>query len=119
MNLLISLLTLALLLISAFVILLVLMQKNSQSGGMGSALGGGLAESAFGSETSNILNKVTIYTSIAFFVIALGLYLLYQKTASDAQLDIDANAIAPMALESPISPEASSDSGIDQGLVTE
>ena len=75
----ISLLTLALLLISAFVVLLVLMQRTSQSGGMGAALGGGAAESAFGSDTSNVLTKGTIYGIISFFVVALVLYLLYQS----------------------------------------
>lgn len=79
----ISLLTLVLILISAFVILLVLMQRTSQSGGMGAALGGGAAESAFGSDTTNILTKGTIYGIIAFFVIALGLFLIYQSEAAD------------------------------------
>jgi preprotein translocase subunit SecG len=79
----ISLLTLVLILISAFVILLVLMQRTSQSGGMGAALGGGAAESAFGSDTNNILTKGTIYGIIAFFVVALGLFLLYQSEASN------------------------------------
>jgi len=81
--LLISLLTLVLILISAFVVLLVLMQRTSQSGGMGAALGGGAAESAFGSDTNNILTKGTIYGIIAFFMVALGLFLLYQSAAAD------------------------------------
>jgi preprotein translocase subunit SecG len=79
----ISLLTLVLILISAFVILLVLMQRTSQSGGMGAALGGGAAESAFGSDTSNILTKGTIYGIIAFFLVSLGLFLIYQSEAAD------------------------------------
>ena len=79
----ISLLTLVLILISAFVILLVLMQRTSQSGGMGAALGGGAAESAFGSNTTNILTKGTIYGIIAFFLVALGLFLMYQSEASN------------------------------------
>ena len=91
----ISLLTLVLILISFFVVFLVLMQK-SQSGGMGSALGGGMAESAFGSDTSNVLTKATIYASIAFFIIALILYLLYQTAASDQALGIDTDTIAPV-----------------------
>ena len=82
----ISLLTLALLLISAFVVLLVLMQRTSQSGGMGAALGGGAAESAFGSDTSNVLTKGTIYGIISFFLVALILYLLYQFI-SEEQLE--------------------------------
>lgn len=89
----ISLLTLALLLISAFIVLLVLMQRTSQSGGMGAALGGGAAESAFGSETNSILMKGTIYGIVAFFVVALSLYLLYQSTAAESVQEVDLNAV--------------------------
>jgi len=85
----ISLLTLVLLLISVFVVLIVLMQRTSQSGGMGAALGGGAAESAFGSETNSILMKGTIYGIVAFFVVALGLYLLYQAQAADRVEEVD------------------------------
>ncbi len=91
--LLISLLTLVLILISAFVILLVLMQRTSQSGGMGAALGGGAAESAFGSDTSNILTKGTIYGIIAFFLVALGLFLLYQSEAAEHALVVNAGEL--------------------------
>ncbi|MDA9260577.1 preprotein translocase subunit SecG [Puniceicoccaceae bacterium] len=99
----ISLLTLVLILISAFVILLVLMQRTSQSGGMGAALGGGAAESAFGSDTSSILTKGTIYGIIAFFLVALGLFLMYQSEASNrtqivsAGELISAEEVAPTA----------------------
>lgn len=92
-SLLISLLTLALLLISAFVVLIVLMQRTSQSGGMGAALGGGAAESAFGSETNSILMKGTIYGIVAFFIVALGLYLLYQSEAADRVQEVDMNTL--------------------------
>tara|TARA_X000000368_G_scaffold75326_1_gene55756 strand:+ start:904 stop:1302 length:399 start_codon:yes stop_codon:yes gene_type:complete len=107
----ISLLTLVLILVSIFVVFLVLMQK-SQSGGMGSALGGGMAESAFGSDTSNVLTKATIYASIAFFIIALILYLLYQTAASDKTLGIDADSIAPVFEELGVPPSDSSNGSI-------
>ena len=89
----ISILTLVLILISAFVILLVLMQRTSQSGGMGAALGGGAAESAFGSDTTNILTKSTIYGIIAFFLVALGLFLIYQSEAADRAQVVSANEL--------------------------
>lgn len=89
----ISLLTLILLLISAFVVLIVLMQRTSQSGGMGAALGGGAAESAFGAETNSILMKGTIYGIVAFFVVALGLYLMYQSAAADRVQEVDLNTV--------------------------
>jgi len=92
-SLIISLLTLVLLLISAFVILIVLMQRTSQSGGMGAALGGGAAESAFGSETNNILMKGTIYGIVAFFLVALGLFLIYQAQDADKVREVDMSTI--------------------------
>jgi preprotein translocase subunit SecG len=100
-TLLISLLTLVLLLISAFVILIVLMQKTSQSGGMGAALGGGAAESAFGSDTNNILTKGTVYGIIAFFLVALGLYLLYQAQSTSAAPEMDMNSLISSQEEIP------------------
>lgn len=101
-TLLISLLTLVLLLISAFVVLIVLMQRTSQNGGMGAALGGGAAESAFGSETNNILTKGTVYGIIAFFVVALGLYLLYQAQAANAVAEVDMNTLISSKEERPV-----------------
>jgi len=60
---------------------------------MGAALGGGAAESAFGSDTTNILTKGTIYGIIAFFLVALGLFLLYQSEAADSLKVVDAGEL--------------------------
>lgn len=119
----INLLTLVLLLISFFVILLVLMQKNSQSGGMGSALGGGFTESTFGADSSNILTKITIYTSIAFFIISLIVYLLYQSASTENQIDLDASSIAPVVIEAnemaPLAVEESDSAKVIEEKATE
>jgi len=69
------------------------MQRTSQSGGMGAALGGGAAESAFGSDTTNILTKGTIYGIIAFFLVALGLFLIYQSEAGDSLKVVNASEL--------------------------
>lgn len=74
LSILIGVFTFALILISLFLILVVLMQK-SKDGGMGAAMGGGVAEAAFGADTGNVLSKSTINAAIAFFVISFGLYL--------------------------------------------
>lgn len=60
-------------------ILVVLMQRASSSGGLGTAFGGGLADSAFGTDTGNILTKTTVYSAMAFFIISFGLYLGYMS----------------------------------------
>ena len=55
------------------------MQRASSGGGLGAAFGGGLADSAFGTDTGNILTKTTVYTTVAFFIISFGLYLGYMS----------------------------------------
>jgi len=75
MSILIPVVSFILILLSAFLILVVLAQKAKSDGGMGAAIGGGMAESAFGAETGNVLTKATINSAIAFFVLAFLLYL--------------------------------------------
>jgi preprotein translocase subunit SecG len=90
MSILIGIFTFILVLISLFLILVVLAQKAKSDGGMGSAMGGGMAEAAFGAETGNVLTKSTIRAAIAFFVITFGLYLaqVYQhKRANESTGD--------------------------------
>jgi preprotein translocase subunit SecG len=79
LNIIISLLTFILIIISLFMVLVILMQRASTNAGMGSAFGGGVAESAFGAETTNILTRATKWSAVAFFVIALTLYLMYMS----------------------------------------
>ena len=80
----------------AWLVLLILMQKPSANAGMGAALGGGAAESAFGGEASTVLTRWTVYGIIAFFVITLFLTLaqVYQHHHNAA-----AQELAPIATE--------------------
>ena len=82
MSILLGILTFVLILVSIFLVLIVLMQK-SKDGGIGSALGGGAAEAAFGADTNNVLVQATKYSAILFFVLAFLLYLgrIYERKA--------------------------------------
>ena len=84
MSILIGIATFILIIISLFLILVVLAQKAKSDGGMGAAMGGGMAEAAFGAETGNVLSKATINAAIAFFVLSFLVYLGhgYQHTHS-------------------------------------
>lgn len=86
MSILIGIATFVLILISLFLILVVLAQKAKSDGGMGAAMGGGMAEAAFGAETGNVLSKATINASIAFFVLSFLVYLghVYQHKHSSS-----------------------------------
>ena len=82
MNILLGILTFVLIVTSVFLVLVVLMQKAKNDGGLGAAMGGGMAEAAFGADTTNVLSKATINASILVFVLAFALYLgrIYQRT---------------------------------------
>jgi preprotein translocase subunit SecG len=75
MSVVLAIFTFILILTSIVLILLVLMQKAKSDGGMGAAMGGGMAEATFGADTGNVLSKATINAAIVFFVLSTGLYL--------------------------------------------
>ncbi len=75
MSVLLAIFTFVLILVSLFLIMVILMQKAKSDGGMGAAMGGGMAEATFGADTGNVLSKATINASIIFFVLGFALYL--------------------------------------------
>src|SRR5208283_751460 len=81
MSILLGIFTFVLILTSIFLILLVLAQKSKSDGGMGAAMGGGMAEATFGADTGNVLSKATINAAIVFFVLSFALYLgrIYER----------------------------------------
>ncbi len=88
MSILIGIFTFVLILVSLFLVLVILAQKSKSDGGMGAALGGGMAEATFGADTGNVLTKSTINACIAFFVLSFGLYLAHlhvSKTGTGAE----------------------------------
>jgi preprotein translocase subunit SecG len=107
MSILLGILTFVLILVSLFLVLVVLAQKAKNDGGMGAAMGGGMAEAAFGADTSNVLSKATINAAIAFFILAFALYLgrLYQRTHVAQTGDALPTIAAPAAVK-PAAPAA-------------
>jgi preprotein translocase subunit SecG len=98
--------TVVLILTSAALILLVLMQKAKSDGGMGAAMGSGVAEATFGAETGNVLSGATIKAAVLFFVLSFGLYLgrIYQgkhAAASGITLPVIAGSAIPAPLQAP------------------
>jgi preprotein translocase subunit SecG len=75
MSILLDIATVVLLMTSVILIFLVLAQKAKSDGGMGAAMGGGMAEATFGADTGNVLSKATINASIVFFILSFALYL--------------------------------------------
>jgi len=78
-----GLFSVALILVSLFMVLVILMQRASANSGMGASLGGGAAESALGAGAGNALTKATRIAAIAFFLISFGLYLGFLAQADN------------------------------------
>lgn len=86
----ITLFTFILILVSLFMVLVVLMQRANTNAGMGAAFGGGVADSAFGADTTNVLTRATKWSAVAYFLIASALYLMYIAQGSTAAVEDEA-----------------------------
>lgn len=109
MSILLGIFTFVLILTSIFLILLVLAQKAKSDGGMGAAMGGGMAEATFGADTGNVLSKATINAAIIFFVLSFGLYLgrIYERKHPSSS-----GGMALPAIAVPLTSPASKTTGI-------
>ena len=57
------------------IVLLVLMQRPKQEG-LGAAFGAGVTDQIWGSQTTNVLQKGTVYLGVMFFVLSITLCVL-------------------------------------------
>ena len=93
---LISIFTVILIVVAVFLGLVVLAQRAKSDGGM-AAMGGGMMESAFGPDTTNVLSGLTIKATVAFFVLSFLLYLgyVYQRTHVSGSQNALPTIVAP------------------------
>src|SRR5580693_2324910 len=105
MSIILAIATFVLILTSIFLILLVLAQKAKSDGGMGAAMGGGMAEATFGADTGNVLSKATINAAIIFFVLSTLLFLgrIYQHSHARSSGASLPNITAPLFPAAPLS----------------
>ncbi len=106
MSILLGICTFVLILTSLLLILLVLAQKAKSDGGMGAAMGGGMAEATFGADTGNVLSRATINASIIFFVLSFALYLgrIYEDKHASASAGALPLISAPLPSAAPKAP---------------
>jgi preprotein translocase subunit SecG len=97
----------------ALLILLILIQLPKKDAGAGLAFGGGAADALFGAGSGNVLTKVTKWSTIIFFALALFLGYLQsrvhnQGSASDFenQLQQKQQTQMPMTAPQPLTPPA-------------
>ncbi|CAN5475924.1 hypothetical protein BH23VER1_BH23VER1_21590 [soil metagenome] len=78
MSILITLLTVLLIFACVLMVLVILMQRPKQEG-LGAAFGGGMPDSMFGAQTTNVLQRGTIYFAVFYFVVSTTLAVLVAK----------------------------------------
>jgi preprotein translocase subunit SecG len=110
MSILITLLTIVEVIVCLFLILIVLMQRPRQEG-LGAAFGGDMTSQMFGAQTTNVLQKFTVYLAVALFLLTAVLAVLVsKKQASDTKKLFTAppvvEAPATPAVAAPVAPEA-------------
>lgn len=74
----ITLIIIAHVVVSFLMILVILMQRPKQEG-LGAAFGSGMTDQAFGARTSDVLQKGTVFLGTLFFVFSLVLAILMGK----------------------------------------
>jgi len=75
MSIAITLLTVFLVMVSLLLLLVTLMQRPKQEG-LGAAFGGGMMNDTFGAQTTDVLQKSTVWLTVAFFGTAILLSVL-------------------------------------------
>ncbi len=76
----IGILTFFLIVNCAVLILLVLVQLPKKDAGAGLAFGGGAADALFGAGSGNALTKITKYSTVIFFALALTIGILQDRS---------------------------------------
>jgi preprotein translocase subunit SecG len=89
---------------------LVIMMQRSKQEGLGAAFGGGITESVWGAQTSNVLVKATVWAAIIFFVLSITLARLYSNRAAamDETSPVQQQLLNPVAPAKPVTTPAAS-----------
>jgi preprotein translocase subunit SecG len=113
----IGILTFFLVVNCAVLILLVLVQLPKKDAGAGLAFGGGAADALFGAGSGNALTKITKYSTIIFFALALLIGILqdrshqgnttdFEKQLQQIQTQVPPVTPSPVTLQPAIAPAA-------------
>lgn len=86
--------------VSLLMILLVLMQRP-RSEGLGAAFGGGVTDNLFGAQTTNVLQKMTVWLGGGFFAVTLLLAIAYANSNAPSKT-ISSEVLGDTASQAPI-----------------
>lgn len=113
MSFIVGILTVLLVLNCLLLILLVLIQLPKKDAGAGMAFGGGTADALFGAGSGSALTKITKYTTVIFFALALFLSYLessLHRSSSVSEFEKQVQqkqSQMPISVPQPVTPTAS------------
>ncbi|MEO8206782.1 MAG: preprotein translocase subunit SecG [Chthoniobacterales bacterium] len=99
--------------IVCFFLVLIVMMQRPKSEGLGAAFGSGMTENFFGAQTSNVLQKITVWLGSIFFALSLILAIIYARSESAPSLidkELKESSKAVPALVAPSASPATGDS---------
>ncbi len=70
------------LIITAVLMVLIVLMQRPKNEGLGASFGGGMTQDLFGAQTTNVLQKFTVYLGAIFFGSCLLLTILYSKSST-------------------------------------
>ncbi len=105
LNISITLVVIAHIVVSLLLILVILMQRPKQEG-LGAAFGSGMTDAAWGARTTDVLQKGTVYLGALFFVFSLVLAILMGKrnAIEGKNFASDGGSAAKAPTEAPAAP---------------
>jgi preprotein translocase subunit SecG len=104
MSFIVGILTFFLVINCALLILLILIQLPKKDAGAGMAFGGAAADALFGAGSGNVLTKVTKYSTIIFFALALVLgYLQDRVHKQGSALEFEKQVQQKQQMQIPVS----------------
>ena len=104
MSFIVGILTFFLVVNCVLLILLILIQLPKKDAGAGMAFGGGTADALFGAGSGNVLTKVTKYSTIIFFALALVLgYLQDRMHTQGSALEFEKQVQQKQQMQMPVS----------------
>ncbi|MEO6054467.1 MAG: preprotein translocase subunit SecG [Chthoniobacterales bacterium] len=68
--------------IVCLILVFIVMMQRPKSEGLGAAFGGGMTENFFGAQTTNVLQKFTVWLGGIFFLLSLVLAIIYARNES-------------------------------------
>ena len=114
MSFIVAILTFFLVINCALLILLILIQLPKKDAGAGMAFGGAAADALFGAGSGNVLTKVTKYSTIIFFGLALVLGYLQNRVHDQGSMVEFENQVkqkqqmqVPVSTPQPVAPPVS------------